>query len=222
MHICDSPRAFAVRTRRAVLRGAWDQTVVSRPVGEPHRHCDVGTKLAIAFGRVRTFDDARIGPHYMSRDGRDAACEAMGLDLRQLKDLFYVCGVSQLYLTGPDLGSPATWSHNPKSKWPLGREIVWNRLAVMGVMPAFDGRRRVRPRTAAVVTANWRFWVGEFGIDVRARMDAHDRTDAFWRQLSRVLAQPQLIAQPTYRTDTALDNRPVPQPACPVEGDGRE
>ena len=186
----NSPREFAAFTRTAVLAGPWNQAVVSAPAGAHHTaYCDVGTKLAAAFGRVYIPDDLRLERRHLSRDGREAACEALGLSLQELKDLFWLCGASRLYLTGKDLNGSGPVRH-----WPVSRATVWNRLALLDTMPSFDTPRRVRERTAATVEANWRFWRDQYGVDVREPMRNQDRRvariEVFWQQLTHHLNQP--------------------------------
>ena len=165
----DNPAAFARHTRAAVLAGDWDQAVVAVPAARaPDAACDVGVKLAIAFDRVHT---SVKGPVYLSRDGAAAAGEALSMQLQHLSALLHVCGAVQ---------RPFAAQRQP---WPRSRDVVWDRLGLLGATPDFAGvRERVADRTAMIVDMNWIHWHRRFGVDVR-RMRPADRYESFWQDL---------------------------------------
>ena len=157
-----TPSAFAAFTRAAVLAGPWDQSILAVAVDAPDQPCDVGTKLAAAFGLVSTYefaDDTAPRQLYRSEEGIDAACTSLNLNRAGLQHLFGLCGVPRPYLT-PAAPPPAA------PTWAVGREVVWNRLAMIGKLPPPEMSVRIAGRIEQLIEANLAFWRVQFGIDV--------------------------------------------------------
>ena len=168
-----SPREFALFTREAVLNGAWDQTILGAEVDSTEQPCDVGTKLAIAFGVVSSYksNEGDVKKLYWSWKGCETACTALNVNRQGFNNLFRLCGVPKPYLIPSTIGvegseypvdPPPTWTPT----WFDSREVVWNRLSMLGVMPMLTGKLRLRERLAHLVEVNNPFWIEQFGCDV--------------------------------------------------------
>ncbi|MCY4522239.1 MAG: hypothetical protein OXC13_15865 [Caldilineaceae bacterium] len=174
-----SPRAFAARTRAAVLAGASDPRVHFQYAGEVGQPASVGVKLAIALGEPITDPTFTGGPYYVTRIGIQAACAALGATSGELNALLWICG------------APASPLGRRSRPWPYPcRRLVWDRLAMLEVMPAFNGLpRRVGVLTDALRSVNAAHWHAAYGFDARAMHTHHKRT-AFWIDLTTRIAPP--------------------------------
>ncbi len=175
-----SPREFALFTRAAVMYGGWDQTILgieidtpTQPFDATDQPCDVCTKLAIALGVLSTYksDEGDVKKLYLSSEGRHSASFALGVNMQGFNNLFRLCGVPKPYLI-----PSSTWVHGSEDRldppptwtptWADSREVVWNRLSMLGVMPMLTGKLRTRERLEHLVEVNNPFWVKQFGCDV--------------------------------------------------------
>lgn len=167
-----TPREFAVRTRHTVLDGRLDPSVNFQHAHDVGRPCSLGVMLAIALAEPIIDPTYTGGPYYATTPGVRTACDALDTTRGALNSLLWICGApaSPLGLRSP---------HWPSAR----RQLVWDRLALLEVMPSFDGRRRrVGVLTDALRSANWRYWRDTYGIDVHD-MPAHHQRASFWLDL---------------------------------------
>ena len=172
-----SPRAFAARTRASVLTDTCDPRVNFQLGSEVGQAASVGVKLAIALAEPTNDPSFRGGPFHTARNGIEAACAALAVTSGELNTLLWLCGAPS---------SPLGWRTRP---WSDRRALVWDRLALLEVMPAFDGLpRRVGVLTDALRSANAAHWRAAYGFNARAMHTHHKRT-AFWIDLTTRIAQ---------------------------------
>ena len=171
----ESIRSFAHRTRPSILAGAWDQGVgnirTTSPL--PLDPCCIGAKLAVNLDAHRPHNHDEY--HY--RDGIRAACKQLECNEQDLIRLLHACGLN-----------PEIYPFSAES-WNVPRETVWDRLAKIEALPAFEGLNTEATGLeilAGVREANHAFWRRHYGIDEREL--STESVEAFWTEFEQALA----------------------------------